>query len=49
MDSRRNNDELNPAFRSLTPPDFEVVRLGYDQLQLSPLADSGLRSGTNSS
>jgi hypothetical protein len=27
-DSRWNNDELNPAFRSLTG-DFEVVRLGW--------------------
>jgi len=29
MDSRWNNDELNPAFRSLTAADFEVVRLGW--------------------
>jgi hypothetical protein len=29
MDSRWNNDELNPAFRSLTTGDFEVVRLGW--------------------
>ena len=29
MDSRWNNDELNPAFRSLTAGDFEVVRLGW--------------------
>ena len=29
MDSRWNNDELNPAFRSLTAGDFEVVRLGF--------------------
>ena len=28
MDSRWNNDELNPAFRSLTAGDFEVVQLG---------------------
>ncbi len=28
-DSRWNNDELNPAFRSLTAGDFEVVRLGW--------------------
>lgn len=29
MDLRWNNDELNPAFRSLTAGDFEVVRLGW--------------------
>ena len=29
MDSRWNNDELNPAFRSLTANDFEVVSLGW--------------------
>ena len=29
MDPRWNNDELNPAFRSLTADDFEVVRLGW--------------------
>jgi hypothetical protein len=29
MDPRWNNDELNPAFRSLTAGDFEVVRLGW--------------------
>ena len=29
MDTRWNNDELNPAFRSLTANDFEVVRLGW--------------------
>ncbi|HEY6508755.1 MAG TPA: hypothetical protein VIY56_12135, partial [Vicinamibacterales bacterium] len=29
MDSRWNNGELNPAFRSLTAADFEVVRLGW--------------------
>ena len=28
-DTRWNNDELNPAFRSLTPADFDVVRLGW--------------------
>ena len=28
MDGRWNNDELNPAFRSLTAGDFEVVQLG---------------------
>jgi hypothetical protein len=29
MDSRWNNSELNPAFRSLTADDFEVIQLGY--------------------
>jgi hypothetical protein len=28
-DSRWNNDELNPAFQSLTAGDVEVVRLGW--------------------
>ena len=28
-DSRWNNDLLNPAFRSLTASDFEVISLGY--------------------
>ena len=29
MDSRWNNDELNPAFRGLAARDFEVVQLGW--------------------
>jgi hypothetical protein len=29
MESRWNNDELNPAFHSLTAGDFEVVQLGW--------------------
>ncbi|MET0213215.1 MAG: hypothetical protein ABW292_09445 [Vicinamibacterales bacterium] len=29
MDARWNNDALNPAFRSLSMSDFEVVRLGW--------------------
>jgi hypothetical protein len=29
MDSRWSNDELNPAFRSLTAGDFEVITLGW--------------------
>jgi hypothetical protein len=29
MDARWNNDELNPAFRTLTAGDFEVVVLGW--------------------
>ena len=29
MDPRWNNGELNPAFRSLTANDFEVIQLGW--------------------
>lgn len=29
MDARWNNDQLNPAFRSLTAGDFEVIQLGW--------------------
>jgi hypothetical protein len=29
FDTRWNNDVLNPAFRSLTASDFEVITLGY--------------------
>lgn len=29
MDRRWNNDELNPAFRSLSSDDFEVIELGW--------------------
>jgi hypothetical protein len=29
MDARWNNDELNPAFRTLTAGDFDVVLLGW--------------------
>jgi hypothetical protein len=29
MDSRWNNSELNPAFRTLTADDFDVIQLGY--------------------
>jgi len=29
MDARWNNDELNPAFRSLVAGDFDVVQLGW--------------------
>jgi hypothetical protein len=28
MDSRWNNDQLNPAFRDLAAGDFDVIRLG---------------------
>jgi hypothetical protein len=29
MDSRWNNDDLNPAFSSLTANDFEIISLGW--------------------
>jgi len=29
MDSRWNNDDLNPAFHGLTANDFEIISLGY--------------------
>ena len=29
MDTRWNNDELNPAFRSMTADDFDVIQLGW--------------------
>jgi len=29
MDSRWNNFELNPAFKDLTPADFDVIQLGW--------------------
>ena len=29
MDSRWNNDELNPAFGNLRAQDFEVIELGF--------------------
>lgn len=29
MDSRWDNSQLNPAFRSLTAADFEVIQLGW--------------------
>ena len=29
MDSRWDNDVLNPAFGSLTADDFEVIQLGW--------------------
>ena len=36
MDSRWNNDVLNPAFRSLTADDFEVIQLGWGQAPPGP-------------
>lgn len=32
MDARWNNDVLNPAFRSLTADDFEVIQLGWGRM-----------------
>lgn len=29
MDPRWNNEELNPAFKTLTPADFDVIQLGW--------------------
>ena len=39
MDLRWNNDVLNPAFRSLTADDFEVIELGWRGRTLSPPAN----------
>jgi hypothetical protein len=43
MDARWNNDVLNPAFRSLTADDFEVVQLGWGQTPPPPTAPRNLR------
>jgi hypothetical protein len=43
-DTRWNNGILNPAFRSLTADDFEVVQLGYRPSQ--PLPPTNLRTIT---
>jgi len=40
MDARWNNDELNPAFASLTADDFEVIQLGWVP---GPRPPTGLR------
>jgi hypothetical protein len=40
-DTRWNNDVLNPAFRSLTANDFEVITLGYQPALPAP--PTGLR------
>lgn len=37
-DRRWNNDIINPAFRSLTANDFEVVELGYNPRTAEPAA-----------
>jgi hypothetical protein len=41
-DTRWNNDILNPAFRSLTASDFEVVQLGYNPLPPAPASLTAL-------
>ena len=43
MDARWNNDVLNPAFRSLTADDFEVVQLGWGQAAALPRAPVNFR------
>jgi hypothetical protein len=43
MDPRWNNDQLNPAFRSLTADDFEVIGLGWGQGQTVPRQPTGVR------
>ena len=42
FDTRWNNDVLNPAFRTLTANDFEVVTLGYQPSSSAPLAPTNL-------
>lgn len=42
MDARWNNDELNPAFASLTADDFEVIQLGWGSGP-APAAPTGVR------
>lgn len=41
-DTRWNNDVLNPAFRSLTAADFEVIALGYQPIGI-PTAPTNVR------
>jgi hypothetical protein len=43
MDARWNNDVLNPAFRSLTADDFEVVQLGWRPSDVRPANPHNLR------
>ena len=42
MDARWNNDVLNPAFRSLTADDFDVIELGWGK-DLPPKPPTNLR------
>ena len=37
MDARWNNDVLNPAFRSLTADDFDVIQLGITPALIPPM------------
>jgi hypothetical protein len=39
-DTRWNNDILNPAFRSLTANDFEVIQLGHNPTVTAPALNS---------
>jgi hypothetical protein len=43
MDARWNNDVLNPAFRSLTADDFEVIELGWRPASIPPSTPTNLR------
>jgi hypothetical protein len=40
MDSRWNNDVLNPAFRTLTADDFDVIQLGWGRVVLPPAPEN---------
>jgi hypothetical protein len=42
MDARWDNDVLNPAFRSLTADDFEVLERGWGRA-VPPQPPNGLR------
>ena len=43
FDTRWDNSVLNPAFRSLTASDFEVITLGWRGAASAPSAPTGLR------
>jgi hypothetical protein len=42
-DTRWDNDVLNPAFRSITAADFEVIQLGWQPTATSPLRRRAVR------
>jgi uncharacterized repeat protein (TIGR01451 family) len=42
MDARWNNDQLNPAFSSLTADDFEVIALGWGKPTAGPALALGM-------
>jgi hypothetical protein len=42
MDARWNNDDLNPAFASLSADDFDVIQLGWGR-SAGPIVPTGLR------